>query len=42
VHVVALRGQLAPSDGAVEVIDIAIDLQGPAPRSDQDDVDSAD
>ena len=30
VHAATVRGQLSPLDGAVERIDIAIDLHGPA------------
>ncbi|MGL4175608.1 MAG: hypothetical protein ACRCSN_05975 [Dermatophilaceae bacterium] len=31
VYAVAVRGQLSPVDGAIELVDIAIDLHGPEP-----------
>lgn len=34
VHAVSVWGQLSPVDGAVELIDIAIDLRGPNPATD--------
>jgi hypothetical protein len=36
---VAVRGQLSPVDGAIELIDIAIDLEGLDPGSDEDGAD---
>lgn len=43
VHAAAVRGQLSPLDGAVELIDIAIDLSGPAgPPESIDDPDPGD
>jgi hypothetical protein len=33
----AVRGQLSPTDGAVELIDIALDLSGPDHGTDPDD-----
>jgi len=37
VHAAAVRGQLSPVDGAVELVDIAIDLYGPAGPPDHDE-----
>jgi hypothetical protein len=39
VYAVAVRGQLSPIDGAVELVDIAIDLHGPEPLDPDDDRD---
>jgi hypothetical protein len=34
VFAAVVRGQLSPADGAVELVDIAIDLRGPEPLTD--------
>ncbi len=34
VFAVVVRGQLSPGDGAIELIDIAVDLRGPEPLAD--------
>jgi hypothetical protein len=36
VFAVSVRGQLSPADGAIELVDITLDLQGPALPSDED------
>ena len=36
VHAVSVWAQLSPGDGAVELIDIAVDLRGPEPVTDPD------
>jgi hypothetical protein len=39
---VAVRGQLSPTDGAVELLDIVLDLHGPDPGPDENPDNDAD
>ena len=37
VFAVSVRGQLSPVDGAIELVDISLDLRGPEPHQEEED-----
>jgi hypothetical protein len=37
VFAVSVRGKLSPLDGAIELVDISLDLHGPEPHPDDGD-----